>query len=37
MRESMMGLEEEVHTLGRKLTAAEDEHSRTRNECVMLR
>ncbi|XP_031648563.1 testis-specific gene 10 protein isoform X1 [Oncorhynchus kisutch] len=37
MRESMMGLEEEVHTLGRKLTAAEDEQSRTRNECVMLR
>ncbi|XP_038835804.1 testis-specific gene 10 protein-like [Salvelinus namaycush] len=37
MRESMMVLEEEVHTLGRKLTAAEDEHSRTRNECVMLR
>ncbi|XP_029612756.1 testis-specific gene 10 protein-like [Salmo trutta] len=37
MRESMMGLEEEVHSLGRKLTAAEDEHSRTRNECVMLR
>uniref|UniRef100_A0A673YHY7 Testis specific, 10 n=1 Tax=Salmo trutta TaxID=8032 RepID=A0A673YHY7_SALTR len=33
MRESMMGLEEEVHSLGRKLTAAEDEHSRTRNEC----
>ncbi|KAL7845731.1 hypothetical protein AOLI_G00239230 [Acnodon oligacanthus] len=37
MREAMMGLEEEVHTLGRKLTAGEDELNRLKNECTMLR
>ncbi|CAM4475362.1 unnamed protein product [Leuciscus chuanchicus] len=37
MRETMMGLEEEVHTLGRKLSASEDELSHFRNECSSLR
>lgn len=37
MRETMMGLEEEVHTLGRNLSASEDELSHFRNECSSLR
>ncbi|XP_048052233.1 testis-specific gene 10 protein [Megalobrama amblycephala] len=37
MRETMMGLEGEVHTLGRKLSASEEELSRLRNECSSLR
>ncbi|KAK7165840.1 hypothetical protein R3I93_005806 [Phoxinus phoxinus] len=37
MRETMMGLEEEVHTLGRKLSASEDELGHFRNECSSLR
>ncbi len=37
MRETMMGLEEEVQVHGRKLDASEEEHSRLRNECSSLR
>jgi len=33
----MMGLEEEVHTLGRKLSASEEELAHFRNECSSLR
>ncbi|NP_001070757.2 testis-specific gene 10 protein isoform X3 [Danio rerio] len=37
MRENMMGLEEEVHNLSRKLSASEEELIRCRNECCSLR
>ncbi|XP_056322080.1 testis-specific gene 10 protein [Danio aesculapii] len=37
MRENMMGLEEELHTLTRKLSASEEELIRCRNECSSLR
>ncbi|XP_051993983.1 testis-specific gene 10 protein-like [Xyrauchen texanus] len=37
MRETMIGLEEEVHTIGRKLNASDEELSRLRNECSSLR
>uniref|UniRef100_A0A9J8CTN4 Testis specific, 10 n=1 Tax=Cyprinus carpio carpio TaxID=630221 RepID=A0A9J8CTN4_CYPCA len=37
MRETMMGLEEEVQVLGRKLSASEEELSRLRNECSSFR
>ncbi|XP_051559227.1 testis-specific gene 10 protein [Myxocyprinus asiaticus] len=37
MRETMIGLEEEVHTLGRKLNSSHEELSHLRNECSSLR
>lgn len=37
MREAMMGLEEQVSTLGRKLAATKGELSCLKNECSMLR
>ncbi|XP_056628297.1 testis-specific gene 10 protein isoform X2 [Triplophysa dalaica] len=37
MRETMIGLEEEVHTLGQKLNGSEEELGRLRNECSSLR
>ncbi|KAJ8003814.1 hypothetical protein DPEC_G00152310 [Dallia pectoralis] len=37
MRESVVGLEEKIHTLGRKLTSTEDELNRTKDECGILR
>ncbi|XP_066517536.1 testis-specific gene 10 protein [Hoplias malabaricus] len=37
MREAMIALEDEVFTLDRKLSTTEDELSRLKNECTMLR
>ncbi|KAL1022257.1 hypothetical protein UPYG_G00024310 [Umbra pygmaea] len=36
-KDNMMGLEAEIHTLRNKLTLADEELSRSRNECAMLR
>uniref|UniRef100_A0A3B3SH93 Testis specific, 10 n=1 Tax=Paramormyrops kingsleyae TaxID=1676925 RepID=A0A3B3SH93_9TELE len=37
LREAMMNLEEEIHTMGLKMAATEEELSRTKAECSMLR
>ncbi|XP_030634826.1 testis-specific gene 10 protein [Chanos chanos] len=37
MRETMMGLEDEIRGLGRKLASTEEELNRVRNECSILR